>query len=93
MDVLNGPCEVLSKLSHTWNGHSGILGFYFQHPKLHIAPGRFAWYLFVLFVYLVMTVSTVGKVLDDFLDTAFWFVSLGFLWQVNGETFTIDCAS
>lgn len=84
MDVLNGPCAALNGILCNLNGHGRTFGINVLSPNYSIRANKEFWSFMVIYItFNIMTIHTFTAVKDDFIQTAFWCVTLAFQIQVS----------
>lgn len=87
MDVLNGPCATLNEILCTLNGHGRALGIHILCPNYSIRDNKeFLSFMVIYITFNIMTIHAFTAAKDDFIQTAFWCVTLAFQIQVSTVT-------
>lgn len=90
MDILNGPCKLLSDILTKLNAHAGTMGLNIFEHDYKVTNRSFKVFMVNYALYTTITFTTLAEILGDFLSTAHWTATLGFFIQVrNCEVLTL----
>lgn len=91
MDNINGHCASLGELVNKFSRHGETMGLNVFDQGYSMNSFKFRRFLVVYSLYIIMTFYSFGDSLEDFVATAFWCVTLGFLIQVSRDIWTREC--